>query len=174
MTLKLEIILILHKNGRVKTEQKKDTDVKKTALVSAKIAANGGDLMFKCVETDDLEDGSLEFEDGPESMDPELENLFENGVDLQESAKDETVYTNIQEMNKQIKSLISKSDVYLTGSHPGIRASKCNVCGKLGRRYVIRDHVEAHHVKAIRRNCALCGKSFKTRNSLKSHKSLQH
>ena len=170
------------KSERGGIERKKDNDGKKTTSVSAKIAANGGDLMFKCVETDDLEDGSLEFEDGPESMDPvstpsepgELENLFENGVDLQESAKDETVYTNIQEMNKQIKSLISKSDVYLTGSHPGIRASMCIICGKLGRRYVIRDHVEAHHVKAIRRNCDLCGKSFKTRNSLKSHKSLQH
>ena len=165
------------KSDRGGTEQKKDNNGKKTASVSAKIAANGGDLMFKCVETDDLEDGSLEFEDGPESMDPistpsepgELENLFENGVDLQESAKDETVYTNIQEMNKQVKSLYSKSDMY-----SGPRASKCNVCGKLGQRSVIRDHVEAHHVKAIRRNCDLCGKSFKTRNSLKSHKSLQH
>ena len=164
------------------TEQRKDTDVKKTALVSAKIAANGGDLMFKCVETEELEEGILEFEDGPESMDPistpsepgELKDLFENGIDLQESAKDETVYTNIQEMNKQITSLISKSDMYLTGSHPETRASKCNVCGKLGQKSVIRDHVEAHHVKAIRRNCDLCGKSFKTRNSLKGHKSLQH
>ena len=52
------------KSERGGTERKKDNDGKKTTSVSAKIAANGGDLMFKCVETDDLEDASLDFEDG--------------------------------------------------------------------------------------------------------------
>ena len=57
------------KSERGEIERKKDNDGKETTSVSAKIAASGGDLMFKCVETDDLEEGSLEFKDGPWLLD---------------------------------------------------------------------------------------------------------
>ena len=89
--------------------------------------------------------------------------------------KDETVYSDIQEMNEQINSLISKSDTFLTGpGRQGRRANKCNLCGKLGIKSVIMDHIEAHHINAIRRECDICGKSFKTRNALSSHKATRH
>ena len=94
--------------------------------------------------------------------------------DFGKSIKDEKVYTNIQEMNEQIKLLISNSDVFLTGRHSGTRASKCNICGKLGSRSVIRDHIKADHISAIRRGCDLCGRTFKTRNSLMTHKIIKH
>ena len=126
--------------------------------------------------------GNLKSEVCPESAGPyltpseteELDSFFENDKDFGKSIKDEKVYTSIQEMNEQIKLLISKSDVFLTGRHSGTRASKRNVCGKLGRRSVVRDHIEAHHINAIRRGCDLCGKNFETRNSLMTHKIIKH
>ena len=140
--------------------------------------------MFKCVETDEIveDPGNLKSEVCPESTGPyltpseteEVDSFFENDKDFGESIKDEKVYTNIQEMNEQIKSLISKSDVFLTGRHSGTRASKCNVCGKLRRRSVIRDHIEAHHINAFQQGCDLCGKNFETRNSLMTHKIIKH
>ena len=79
--------------------------------------------------------GNLKSEVCPESAGPyltpseteEVDSFFENDKDFGESIKDEKVYTNIQEMNEQIKLLISKSDVFLTGRHFVTRASECNV-----------------------------------------------
>ena len=175
------------KSESKKIHQMSGQDRLRKDLVAAQITAKGGDLMFKYVEADECLDNSADpisepvIQVNPESTDPsfpepgEMENLMSDEMNLRKSIKDETVYTDIQEMNQQIYSLISKSDVLLTGAgREGRKSSKCNICGKLGMKSVIMDHIEAHHINAIRRECDICGKSFKTRNALSSHKATRH
>merc|ERR1719222_477970 len=137
--------------------------------------------MFKYVETDEHLDKSGEnvTQPNPESTDPILTEIGEidafNSDEKHLLVKDDTVFSDIQEMNEQIKSLISKSDQFLTGpGREGRRASKCNMCGKLGTKSLIGVHIEAHHINAIRRECDICEKSFKIRNALASHRATRH
>ena len=44
------------------------------------------------------------------------------------------------------------------------------MCGKEGRGDVIKDHIEANHLKGIEFSCDLCGKTSRTRNALNVHK----
>ena len=54
---------------------------------------------------------------------------------------------------------------------------RCNECGKeIGSRNKMQDmrsHVETH-MKGLSYNCEFCEKTFRSKNSLKSHKSHQH
>ena len=162
------------------TQQRRSQGRPRKDLVSAQITAKGGDLMFEYVETDECPDNNAEpisetiTEVNPESTEVgEFDTFISDEMNL--LIKDETVYSDIQEMNEQISSLISKSDTFLTGpGREGRRANKCNLCGKLGIKSVIMDHIESHHINAIRRECDICGKSFKTRNALSSHKATRH
>jgi len=68
-------------------------------------------------------------------------------------------------LDAKIDSLITRTD---TGD------LCCMVCGRSSNnRTNIRNHVETH-VADVRFNCDLCGKQYKTRNSLSVHKSLHH
>jgi hypothetical protein len=50
---------------------------------------------------------------------------------------------------------------------------QCLVCGKLGNvRQNMRNHIETHVGEMV--HCELCGKQFKTRNSLNVHRSTKH
>ena len=50
----------------------------------------------------------------------------------------------------------------------------CRVCGNMSRiRQNIRKHVETH-IQTEGFPCEVCGKYFRTRNSLNTHKSVQH
>ena len=80
--------------------------------------------------------------------------------------------TNMEILDKQVKSmlLISENvDPYQQG-----RARICKVCAKEESMQNIMNHIEAHHISGIAVPCGLCGQRFKTKNSLKSHKSRHH
>ena len=50
----------------------------------------------------------------------------------------------------------------------------CQLCGKIGKyKHVMMFHVETH-INGIVYNCPYCDKTFKTRNSVKCHKSMYH
>ena len=50
----------------------------------------------------------------------------------------------------------------------------CKVCGKEGRNWIIRGHIEAIHLEGIRIPCDYCDKTFPSRNALVEHKSRIH
>ena len=50
----------------------------------------------------------------------------------------------------------------------------CKVCGKEGKKNVIKANIEAKHVTGITHTCEICGNIEKTKNSLRVHKSLYH
>ena len=154
--------------------EKRSQERPRKDLISAQITAKGCDLMFKYVET--IPETLIQV--NPESNEPYFSKPGEidsDEMNLRKLIKDETIFSDIQQMNEQINSLISKTDVLLTAAgRQGRRASKCNLCGKMGMKSVVMNHIESRHINAIRRECDICGKNFKTRNALSSHKAIRH
>ena len=68
-----------------------------------------------------------------------------------------TVYANADELNDQIKSMMTKSNI---NSDSRGRVAVCNMCGKEGQWNGIRDHIEANHITGVSHSC---GKMFNTR-----------
>ena len=83
--------------------------------------------------------------------------------------------TDIESLKNQVKSMMilsEKADPYSTKT--GEKARICKVCGKEGNTTNIMNHIEAKHIVGISVPCGLCGKSFKTRNSLSYHQYVFH
>ena len=98
-----------------------------------------------------------------------VESITDTAVALTDHT---TNKTNTDNLNQQVKSMMISSENADPRSQG--RARICKVCGKEGNRTVIMYHIEANHVTGISIPCELCGKSFKSRNSLIAHKSRQH
>ena len=74
---------------------------------------------------------------------------------------------NIQELDEQINSLMTKSSRKNKYGQP---IYICNVCGKEGyHRRDVRDHIEANHLEGISIPCNFCEKMFRSRNSKATH-----
>ena len=74
-----------------------------------------------------------------------------------------------KELDERVKSMMEKSqNKYDNGQH---LADRCKVCGKEGKGGNIKDHIEANHLHGIVIPCNLCDKTFRSRNSLRIHKS---
>ena len=99
-----------------------------------------------------------------------VDSTFETAVALTD---DTTNNTDIDSLDQQVKSMMIFSDNAAAYKGQG-RGRICKVCGKEGSMDNIMAHIEANHIKGISIPCDLCGKSFKSRNILRSHKSKQH
>ena len=106
---------------------------------------------------------------------------YENGLAVHgESEKalaliDETTNnTDVESLNKQVKSMMTFNDNANPYSTRDGRARICKVCGKEGRVGDIMDHIEVHHITGISIPCELCGKVSKSRGALRRHKSDYH
>ena len=75
------------------------------------------------------------------------------------------------DLNEQINSMMDFSEV--RHGNQG-RGRICKVCGKEGQRINIMDHIEAHHIAGLSLNCNLCGKTFRSRVSIRMHKIKKH
>jgi hypothetical protein len=78
----------------------------------------------------------------------------------------------MKELDEQIKSLMVVGERVLPNGQG--RAYVCQVCGKEANGRNMRDHIEAKHVNGVSLPCNLCGKTFRTRHCLRTHKSAQH
>ena len=99
-----------------------------------------------------------------------LESTTETAVALTD---DTTIYTDIESLNQQVKSMMIFSENAAPGKAYG-RARICKVCGKEGGMANIMKHIEANHITGISVPCDLCGQLLKSRNSMISHKSRNH
>ena len=78
-----------------------------------------------------------------------------------------TVNVNLSELDIQVKSMMTKSDVNRASN--GYRATICTVCGKEGQWNAIRNHIEANHITGVSHSCNICGKISSTRVALYKH-----
>ena len=75
---------------------------------------------------------------------------------------DSTNFENIEELDRQLNQMIEKVD--------GTYRRKCIPCGKINRDIShAREHAETH-IEGLSFPCQCCGKTFRSRNSLRVHK----
>jgi len=81
--------------------------------------------------------------------------------------------TDVQELDEKVKSLrVESQNSIPTGPNGSTKAHICTICGKEGRGKNIMDHIESNHLEGVSIPCDLCGKTFRSRNSLGKHKRL--
>ena len=75
----------------------------------------------------------------------------------------------LQELDQKIKSM------WTMVKRAGKSVYVCHVCGKEGSHPTqMRDHMEANHIDGVSHPCSYCNKPFRSRCSLRKHKSSQH
>ena len=82
-----------------------------------------------------------------------------------------TVAADLQDLDEKIKSMIEVSE------NVDARNRKnriCKVCGKEGTLQNTVDHIEANHITGVSHTCNICGKSSRSRQGLRHHKSKHH
>ena len=81
---------------------------------------------------------------------------------------------NIQDLDRQVKSMMSVSENRTQGKSSTGKARICNVCGKEGQMAQIMQHIEKNHITGVAIPCNDCWMTFPSRNGLASHKSYRH
>ena len=104
------------------------------------------------------------------SIKDSLSGVSENTVAL----NNYKVSGDIQELDQQIKSMMRMSENKMTGSYAGKIVYTCTVCGKEGISSNLIKHIEANHIEGISHPCGFCDKTFRSRPSLRNHKTLYH
>ena len=105
-------------------------------------------------------------------LEPKSERKFAHGNQASENAN--KMKRNTWILDQKVKSLMKSSDDSDPNNKSGTRRRTCKVCGQDGPVQDIKNHIEANHIAGMSISCDLCGKLFKSRNSLGSHKSQQH
>ena len=77
------------------------------------------------------------------------------------------------DLNQKLKSMMKFSENYVPGRR-NERARICNICGKEDNLTNMKVHIEANHLNRPTIPCQVCGKVFKTGNSLRVHHSIFH
>ena len=80
----------------------------------------------------------------------------------------------MNDLDAKIETLIGRGENMMPYGKQTIKAYVCQVCGKEGNRTNIKNHIEANHIEVISIPCSLCETTFRSRNSLNSHKSRLH
>ena len=57
----------------------------------------------------------------------------------------------------------------------GLEQWQCLICNKIcKRKYILKDHIESHHLNLGGHECNICGNKYNTKNSLQKHTSTYH
>ena len=86
----------------------------------------------------------------------------------------QSVSTTNEDLNRQIKAMMSKGPVILEGSQRGRTARICNVCGKEGTVTAITGHIENNHITGVSHVCDICGRINRSRSTLVKHMRSYH
>ena len=79
------------------------------------------------------------------------------------------------ELDEKVKSMMEKGQNMISYGKGNMRkANVCKICGKEGQIVAIRDHIEANHLEGISLPCSQCEKTFRSRKTLRMHKSSYH
>ena len=105
-------------------------------------------------------------------LEPKSERKFAHGNQASENAN--KMKRNTWILDQKVKSLMKSCSDSDPKNKSGAKRRTCKICGQEGPVQNIRNHIEANHIAGISIPCDLCGKLFKSRNTLGSHKSQQH
>ena len=123
-------------------------------------------------KTDQMERVSLKKENNQQLLEPMPRANFESPpskgpFNATVARTNDKINVELQDLDEQIKSMITKSDAFCKNGRG--KMSSCNICGKEGPYKDMSRHVEANHITGISHNCDMCGKVFRSRNSLRVH-----
>ena len=88
--------------------------------------------------------------------------------------------SNLQAHEERVKSMIEKGQRIIqygnraNGMPKQEKSWICKVCGKEGRLYNIKEHIEYNHLEGVSIPCDFCGNTFQTRHSLNIYKNKRH
>ena len=94
------------------------------------------------------------------------ERNIERSVALTNQKVSDVSITNVQELDEQVRPMITKSENKAVG---GWYLYTCTVCGKEGQKGSIKDHIEANHLEGVSIPCTSCERTFRSRNGLRLH-----
>ena len=77
-------------------------------------------------------------------------------------------------LDEQIQSMITKSDIVSSGAGRQLRLATCNICGKEAALQNMPRHVEANHITGLSHACDICGKISRSKHGLLQHKLNKH
>ena len=78
----------------------------------------------------------------------------------------------LENLNEQINSMIDLTD--RLDPHTKCKIVICNVCRHEGQRAFVVRHIEAKHITGVSHACDICGKTARSRHSLRMHKKNNH
>ena len=85
------------------------------------------------------------------------------------------VSSEADQLDEQIKSLMTKTEKMMTSGNTNKAVFACNQCGKEGQWQNIRTHIEANHIaNNISHSCDICGKVSRSRDGLRQHRTKEH
>ena len=82
--------------------------------------------------------------------------------------KDQKVLVDIQDLDEKIKSMMILGETVTAGNRQE-KLRICAVCGKEGTKSTIISHIEANHITGNFNTCNICGKTFRSRLSMKNY-----
>ena len=85
--------------------------------------------------------------------------------------KNATVNADLEDLDKQIRSMITTSNVSSGGRG---KLATCNVCGKEGLSGDMPRHVEAYHIIGVSHACDICGSISRSKHGLRQHIKIYH
>ena len=92
-----------------------------------------------------------------------------------ESTSVALVSVEADQLDEQIKSLMTKTEKMMTSGNTNKAVFACNQCGKEGQWQNIRTHIEANHIaNNISHSCDICGKVSRSKDGLRKHKTKEH
>ena len=100
---------------------------------------------------------------------PNTSNEMQNPRDDRTLAIPRNFSGDLEQLEERVKSMMEKSQNKTANGRSF--ADICKVCGKEGEGRNIKDHIEANHLDGIVIPCNLCDKTFRSRQSLRHHKS---
>ena len=138
------------------------------------------DIVKKYVEKKHVENKYVEdierknvVKKGIEKIHVEMEDVVKKDVEREKVEKIKLIAkgypTNIEELDLQIKSLMSVGKTSWMFKNYTKKKYACNVCGKEDYYSNLKRHIEFSHIDGINIPCSLCGKMHKTRLALKNH-----
>ena len=100
--------------------------------------------------------------------------IFDPSIN-KEPPSDALVSAEVNQLDEQIKTMMSRSETEITVNNRKQKAYACNQCGKEGQRANIMTHIEANHIASnISHSCEICGKVSRSRDGLRQHKTKEH
>ena len=95
-----------------------------------------------------------------------------NGIKMQISKS--AMATDEQELDETVKSMMETSENMFPMGKKKTRGRICKVCRKEGHPTDIMRHIEAYHLEGIAISCNFCGKTLRSRHTLRHHIKVHH